>query len=225
MTDKLHILVIGASGRTGQQVVSDALKRGHKVTVLVRKASSFDAQPNLNIVTGIATKKEDVTKCFQSEFGKPTAVITTLAAPRASDSPFAKSVVPPFFMRDCMANLAVVMKEQDVSKLVVLSSFGVGNSFPQTSWVLKLLFRYTNMAVQFEDHDAVDELVRESGLAWTLVRPPMLKDEVAKELRILDEKTKELGLLDSCTRANVAGFLVDAAEKVTWVGAAVVIAN
>ncbi|KAK4946760.1 hypothetical protein LTR10_014262 [Elasticomyces elasticus] len=225
MSSAMHILVLGASGRTGQLVVSEALRRGHQVTVLVRKAKSFEPAANLNVIVGTAEHKEDIVHCFQGNYGKPTAVITTLAAPRASNSPFAKPLVPPFFMRDCMKNLTDVMREQEVTKLVVLSAFGVGNTFQQLYLPLRILFRYTNMAVQFEDHDAVDAHVRETGLRWTLVRPCMLKDETSKPLRILDEKTSELGMFASCTRANVAEFLVNAAEVQEFEKKAVVIAN
>ncbi|KAK5034302.1 hypothetical protein LTS07_003222 [Exophiala sideris] len=208
MSSAMHILVLGASGRTGQLVVSEALRRGHQVTVLVRKAKSFEPAANLNVIVGTAEHKEDIVHCFQGNYGKPTAVITTLAAPRASNSPFAKPLVPPFFMRDCMKNLTDVMREQEVTKLVVLSAFGVGNTFQQLYLPLRILFRYTNMAVQFEDHDAVDA-----------------HDETSKPLRILDEKTSELGMFASCTRANVAEFLVNAAEVQEFEKKAVVIAN
>lgn len=221
----MHILILGGSGRTGKLAVSEALRRGHEVTVLVRNAHSLEPTPNLEIIVGSPVHKEDIAKCFRGRFGKPSALITTLAAPRASDSPFAKPIVPQFFMRDCIANLTAVMQEQEVEKLVVLSALGTGSSFAQLSWPLKLLFRHSNMALQYEDHDAVDTHVRETGLTWTLVRPPMLKDEDSKPLRVLDENTRELGLLDSCTRADVAVFLVDAVEQQKWDRMAVVIAN
>jgi len=221
----MHFLVIGASGRTGQLVVSDALERGHDVTVLIRKAKSFEATEHLNIVVGTPEKKEDITRAFQGDFGKPAAVITTLAAPRATDSPFAKPIVPPYFMRDCIANLTAVMKEQSVSKLVVMSAFGTGTSFPQTAWLLQMLFRYSQMAAQYQDHDGVDAHIRATSLSWTLVRPPMLKDEPSKALRILDERTSELGMFDSCARVDAAKFLVKAAEQPDWEKKAVVIAN
>ena len=52
----MRIAVLGASGRTGRQVVRHALDAGHTVNALFRDASaSPPAQPNLRVVAGLAT--------------------------------------------------------------------------------------------------------------------------------------------------------------------------
>lgn len=221
----MHILIIGASGRTGKLVTAESLKQGHTVSVLVRKASAFEPTTGLSISTGTPEKQEDIRAAFQNAPVRVDAVISTLAAPRASDSPFAKPLVAPYFMRDCTTNLVEVMREFGTRKLVVLSSFGVGDSAPNTPWVLNMLFRHTNMAVQFQDHDAVDEYVRKQDLQWTLVRPMRLTEVDNTTLRVLDGKTKEVGMFSSCARKDVALQLVKSAEKADWERKAIVIAN
>ena len=49
---KMHILIIGGSGRTGKVTVEECLQRGHTVTALVRKASSITQRCGLAIVEG-----------------------------------------------------------------------------------------------------------------------------------------------------------------------------
>lgn len=141
----MRILVIGVSGRTGSLVVAEALRRGplpnptqiaqdvqskltspgHKVTALVRNPTSLPARDNLKIVAGTPLDISDITKAFLSTeafLDLPQAVVTTLNAPRESDSPFSKLLAPPRFMADSISNVREVMKKYGVKKLVIMSA-------------------------------------------------------------------------------------------------------
>ena len=49
----MNILVFGASGRTGRELVKQALAQGQTVTAFVRHPASFDlAHPQLKVVQG-----------------------------------------------------------------------------------------------------------------------------------------------------------------------------
>jgi len=48
------LVVFGASGRTGRQVVAQAIERGHGVTAFVRGASRFAAPMAARVVEGDA---------------------------------------------------------------------------------------------------------------------------------------------------------------------------
>ncbi|KAK3643057.1 hypothetical protein LTR56_010431 [Elasticomyces elasticus] len=105
----MHILILGASGRTGHLTTTTALAKNHTVTALVRKSSSLTPTPGLTIVEGTPLNQPDIDRAFTSG-PKPDACIVTLAAPRETDSPFSKPMAPPFFMRDSVRNLMVVMR-------------------------------------------------------------------------------------------------------------------
>lgn len=180
----------------------------------------------MDTIEGTPFHRADVEAAFTSAAGKPDAVIVTLAAVRASDSPFAKPIGPPMFMHDSVRNALAVMEQHGVKKLVIVSALGTGDSISRLPWAFKLLFRHSNMRYQYEDHDAVDVEVRAARkIDWTLVRPPMFKDGEAKAVREFGEVGKGLGMFDSVTRASVAEFLVTAVENRTWERKAVVIAN
>lgn len=49
-----HIAIIGATGRAGSQLLTEALRRGHTVTAIARKASTLPAQ------AGVTAKDVDV---------------------------------------------------------------------------------------------------------------------------------------------------------------------
>ncbi|KAI4149534.1 MAG: hypothetical protein LQ340_004585 [Diploschistes diacapsis] len=167
----MGILLIGASGRTGSLVLTEALSRGRSVTALVRDPTpvsflSASQRQSLTIVQGTPLSPADVDRAFSS--APPTdrisSIIVTLSARRASDSPFAKPVSPPRLLADCHANLVAAMKTHpEVKKIVTMSAFGVGDSFVELPWAFRLLFRKSSMAAQFADHDATDREVKATG--------------------------------------------------------------
>ncbi|KAK5681403.1 hypothetical protein LTS10_005933 [Elasticomyces elasticus] len=225
-TPTMHLLILGASGRTGQLTTTTALSKSHTITALIRNPSSLPATPGLTIVSGTPLNQADIETAFASFPHPVDACIVTLSAPRETDSPFSKPVAPAMFMRDSVRNLLVVMKQHGVRRLVVMSAFGAGDSFPSLAWPLKQLFRRSNMSFGFEDHDALDADVRGAeDVEWTLVRPVMLKEGGVKPVRELGETGAKAGMFDSITRESVAGFLVGCVEEERLKGEAVVVAN
>jgi hypothetical protein len=56
----MHFLLLSASGRTGQHVVSELLSQGHTAVALVRTSGSLTPRPGLTIVTGSPLSKSDI---------------------------------------------------------------------------------------------------------------------------------------------------------------------
>jgi hypothetical protein len=199
---------------------------GHTATALLRNLASLTPRDGLTIVKGTPLNESDVNSAFLvTENDLPQAVITTLNAARESDSPFSKPIAPPRFMADSIANVRKTMQRHGVKKIVIMSAFGVGDSFKGLNFLMRPVIKYTNMAAQFRDHDLVDAETKESGLDWVMVRPAMLKGEEALPVKILSNTGIEGSFMPSISIASVAGFLVDAAEKSTWVGKTPVICN
>lgn len=128
-------------------------------------------------------------------------------------------------MTDCITNVIAAMKRYGVRKLVVMAALGVGDSFPSLTFPLRWLFRRSNMAASFEDHDAVDRIVKESGMDFVLVRPARLTDEDAKAVKEYGNQGKGIGLMSAISRKSVAVFLVASLEKSTWDRKTPVISN
>jgi hypothetical protein len=242
----MRILVIGGTGRTGKVVVEEALHRGHQVTILVRNPQSAQPRKNLKIITGMTIilpseprisassssdislkgtplKYNDVRAAFEE--GNPEAVIVTLNARRESDSPFAAPMSPPRLMADSAANLVTAMKEFGTRKVVIMQALGVGESWANMHWVMRLLVKKSNMAYQYEDHNLVDQEVRASGVNYVLVRPARLEEREAKEVKVLKDSAKVVPLMAAITRGSVASWLVDAAERRKWDGSCPIITN
>ena len=215
---------------------------GHTVTALVRNPNSLQSQIGLVVVKGIEAfskilggitdrlgsplNQPDVYAAFNSTPNDPpNAVIVTLASVRASDNPFSAVVSPPRMMADSNTNILVAMRAHDVRKLVIMAALGVGDSFQNLSFPLRWLFRKSNIAASFADHDAVDRIVKQSGIDFVLVRPARLTDGEAEPVKEYGDQGKGIGFMSAISRKSVAQFLVTASEASTWVRKTPVIAN
>ncbi|KAL6711660.1 hypothetical protein ACN47E_004594 [Coniothyrium glycines] len=223
MSTSKRVLIVGGSGRTGKLVIDELVARGHNVTALVRKPGSLDPKAGLKTVTGTPMNKEDVRNAFASS--NPEVVIITLSAPRAADSPFAAVISPPRLMADSTANVVAVMKEYNTPKVVIMQAFGVGESWPNMHWVLRMLMKKSNMIYQYDDHNLVAKETKASGENYVFVRPSRLEEGDAKEVKEWANDGKGVPMMGAITRGSVAKFLVEAAESRTWDNTAPVITN
>ncbi|KAL4930298.1 uncharacterized protein BDV17DRAFT_259347 [Aspergillus undulatus] len=223
----MHALVIGGSGRCGKLVIDELLRRGHKVAALARNPVALgDPRPGLTIIKGTPTSLTDVRRSFTP---LPDIILVTLSAPRASDSPFAPPVSPPDLMASCNENIITAMKEFGVRKILILQALGVGVSWGNMHCLLQLLMGKSNMRFQYDDHNAVERVVRESGMDYVFVRPArLIEDETGVEgdkVKVWPENGGKVPLMASARRTGVARFMVDAAERNEWDNQAPVITD
>lgn len=223
MSAPKRVLIVGGSGRTGKLVINELIARGHEVTALVRNPDSLEAKPGLKTVTGTPMNREDVRNAFAQS--NPEVVVVTLSAPRAGDSPFAAVVSPPRLMADSNANIVAAMKEFNTAKIVIMQAFGVGESWPNMHWVLRMLMKKSNMIYQYDDHNLVAKETKASGENYVFVRPSRLEEGEAKEIKEWPNDGKGVPMMGACTRGSVAKFLAEVAESRTWDGTAPVITN
>lgn len=165
-------------------------------------------------------------KAFSAVAGEvPAVVIVALNNARTSDNPFAKPISPPTLMYD--SHLAAIegMKKHSTRKIVTLQALGVGDSFPNLFWLVRLLIRYSNMGIAFKDHELVEDAVKISGLNYVLARPIRLVDGPAAPIHEYGNKGDGIGSFNTITKESVARFLLDAAEKDDWNGSTPVISN
>lgn len=216
----MRVLIIGGNGQTGRCVIDEALKRGHKITALVRNPSTLAAKEGLKIVKGTPLEPSNIESAFNAVPGDfPTAVIVTLGSSTEKGTRI---------MADAHENLVVAMKKYGVSKIVTLASFGVGSSLANITVIMRWAIAHTGLGNSFADHNLVDEILKKSGLKFVLLRPARLTMAKKAPVQFLDDDGKGLGCfagLGGISRASVAGCMVDAVEKSTWDGRTPVITN
>lgn len=181
---------------------------------------------------------EDIEKAITSSPEIPDTVIIALASVRQSDSPFSKPVSPPRLMTDTHKAVLEAMKKFRIQRLITISAFGVGDSNASVWWPMRMVLNHSLMAFAFEDHNAVEMLVRDAAkkaaekkkgweLNWTLVRPAMLNDkEEAGTIRVVGDNGDGAGMLPGIARSSVAAFVVEnCLERGEFAGKTPVICN
>ena len=59
----MKIIIFGATGGTGKELVKQSLEKGHEITVLVRNPQKFSFNDKrVNIIKGDVLNKDDVSK-------------------------------------------------------------------------------------------------------------------------------------------------------------------
>jgi nucleoside-diphosphate-sugar epimerase len=208
----MRVLVIGASRGTGAATVSAARRSGHIVTAFARSASTVDTDDGVRRVTGDVMDGEAVEKAVVGQ----DAVIVTLGIP---DNPFLVRVTRGASSRLDVrsagtARVIEAMRTQGVRRLVVQSTYGIGDGYRRLPLGLKAFFTLA-IRPQVRDHELQEGLVRDSGLDWTIVRPVVLHDDpVTAPARIaLDDEVPAMRV----GRAQLADVHVAAVDRRDWV--------
>ena len=210
---------------------TDSVLIGHEVIALVRNETSLVQRAGLTVVMGSPLNKDDIARAIATSTTPVDVVLVTLNARRVSDSPFAAPDPvnsPPRLLADSVRNAIEAMRgaSPPVRKIVAMSSVGTGSSWNNLNWLMRLTFTHTNMRYSREDHDAVDkELKSAESLRFVEVRPWMLADGEAAEVKVYGDDGKGAGFMPKITRASVAKFMIEAAETSKYDGKSPVITN
>ena len=198
----MRLLILGATGPTGRQVVDQALAAGHEVTAFARSAARVTVKhPNLTVEIGDATESHALERPM---IGRD-AVLSALGAGNSLRSEIASRAT---------AALIAAMRAQGLRRIVSLSAFGVGESFQQASLLQRLAYR-TLLRQIFADKAKADAMLRQSGLEWTLVYPTVLTDGARTDTCRVGEKLAMKGM-PTVSRADVAAFMLAQLSTAEW---------
>jgi uncharacterized protein YbjT (DUF2867 family) len=170
----VRVLVVGATGGSGRAAVAALAGRGHEVTAFARRASAvFGDRAEARAVDGDATVPEDVDRAVRGQ----DAVVVTLGI---SEHPLRVRLLgsagTPLDVRSRgTAAVVAAMREHGVRRLVVQSSYGVGETRDRLPLASRLVFALL-LRPQIADHERQERIVRDSGLDWSLVQPVTLTD-------------------------------------------------
>lgn len=204
----MQITVIGASRGIGRKVVDYALSRGHAVHALARSADKMGiAAQGFDAIAGDATDPEALARAVAGS----DAVILTLGVPRDL-----RALQRTRLFSDATAALIPVMQAAGVHRLLTVTGFGAGDSETRLSRVERIPFRLF-LGRAYADKSLQEDMIRASGLDWTIARPGILNDNaMSGRYKVLVEpETWRQGII---SRADVAHFLVHAAEDGSHIG-------
>lgn len=208
----MHILVLGATGGTGRQVIEQALGHGHEVVAFARDPTRIDVDdPRLTVVTGDVTDAAAV----QAAVEGCDAVISTLGS---------RGERPVHVYSDGVANAIRAMTVRGVSRLVVMSAVGAGaRNAPELPIGQRAFMMLPSMRAIYDDIERMEGDVMLSDLEWTIVRPAGLIDGPFTGIyRVVEGPVVPKG--SQVSRADVAALLLKCAEGDLFAHKAVAIA-
>lgn len=201
----MKLAIIGATGRTGQPLVQQALDAGYDVVALVRNPQKLSLQhAHLIIMQGDAMNLADVEKVIQGS----DAVLSALGQSKGS---------PKDMQTVATRNIIVAMQKYGVKRIISLTGAGVAAPQDQPKFVNHLIkFALKTLSSHVlkdaENHAAALEA---STLDWTIVRGPMLTEgPFTGKYRVgwvgINTGTR-------ISRADVADFMLKQVKDTTYV--------
>lgn len=191
------ILLLGANGRTGREILGRALSAGGMVTALVRGEDRLAdvSHSRLDVHVGSPCDPRAIEPLLPGH----DAVISVLGPRWPSKA--ASAIYP-----ESAAALVDAMQHSDVNRLLVTSSALL---FPTDSvfvgalrWIVSSI---VNGARRMEDH------IGASNLEWTIARTGFLNNDGTTIYRLGEQEFPERA--GSVSRAAVASFLLDEVEQ------------
>jgi putative NADH-flavin reductase len=197
----VKVLVIGATGATGQLAVKQLLARGDDVTALARDPAAIaDKHARLTVVKGEARDAASIEKALSGQ----DAVVVAFG-PRGMKKDDLQETL--------MRNLLAGMSKTGVKRMVNLSGWGAGDSRQHAALFMKII-RATFLKNIYDDKDRGEALLASSDVNYTNVRPGRLLNAPARGgvKANLDGK----GLKPEMTRADLAAFMIDQLGSDEW---------
>jgi putative NADH-flavin reductase len=193
----MRILIFGATGGTGRQLVQQALERDHHVTAFVRNPTKLPLRHSrLRIVQG------DIEHVETIDAAVPThdAVLSALGA---------RSFGPTTLLSKAAQEIVRTMEVHGVRRLLWESSLGIGETRgqlgPLYNWLLIPLFLRHN----FADKERQEQIVRLSSLDWTIVQPAALTNGPFTGAYRVGRQACAGRLVARISRADVAHFMLE----------------
>jgi putative NADH-flavin reductase len=208
----MKILVIGAAGGTGEEVVQQAMRQGHEVTALVHHAEDARFPSGVRVVTGDVLNPSLLEEVMPGQ----DAVVDALGG----HTPWKATT-----LETNAARLVIdAMRQNSVQRLLVVSAIGVGETKDLVpGWYEKLILP-TVLRGAMHDKEQMEPEIAASGLEWTIVRPGHLVDgERTGIVKTFEPGTGEKA--HKITRADLAGFLLDVLAQRSYLRQSVNVAS
>jgi putative NADH-flavin reductase len=208
----MKLVVLGATGSTGLEVVRQAIEHGHSVTAFVRSPDRL--KPFCDRIT---IKQGSLLAAAELEpVIKGHDAVLSAFGPRV---PISK--VDANLLRQFAIALTRAMPRAGVRRVVVESvAFLFKNAIIPPAYVLGRLFFPGVVA----DASAMEEVLEKSGLDWTIARPPKLTPKrYTGKYRVSEGHLPPFGF--SISYADVADYMIKAVENRSSVRKVVGISN
>jgi putative NADH-flavin reductase len=191
----MKITLFGASGKTGTEVLKQAVNLGLDVNAFVRDATKLKTKvSNIHVFTGDVLNPAS----FKNVHENVTVSVVVLGG----------------IMEEGIKNILLNAKENGVGKIILMSSYPMSGSVEGMNYLKSAGMddgKIGEMMPFINDKIAQERLVMDSGLTWVVVRPTFLNDnQKSGNYQIYLKDTELIASKNGISRADVADFIVKA---------------
>lgn len=198
----MRLLLLGATGPTGLQLVGQALDQGHHVTALVRSPEKLPRVDGpLTVLLGDVADEQELASAAVGQ----DAVLSTMGTGWSLTSGIVSRTVDA---------LVPAMHDAGVDRLIFLSAFGVNETYAQASLPQRLFYR-TMLRKIYPDKGKADRKLLAGDLDVTLVYPVTLTNRPFTGTYRVGDHFEFRGM-PTISRADVAHFMLTQLTDPTW---------
>lgn len=202
----MNILIIGATGGTGKQLVSKALELGHYVTAFARNSSKTKiTHDRLKVIEGNVLDIDSLKKAICGQ----EAVLCALGHKRW--------FYPTKILSKGTKNIIDTMENENIKRFICETSLGLGKSIGRMGLYYTLFVIPFILPFYFCDKRKQESVIQSSSLDWTIIRPGALNNKKARGKYRHGFNIGNWIYTVRISRADVADFMLNQLEENTYV--------
>lgn len=200
-----RILIVGATGGTGRQLVTQALERGYEVTALVRDPSRLHiAHPRLTVIQGDVLNEGSVDAAMRGQ----EAVLSALG--------HKQYFRPTRILSEGTRTILRSMQAHGVRRFVCETSLGIGDSAGRLGVYYSLFLIPVILPFYFWDKARQERTIAASDVEWVIVRPGVLTNGDKRGRFRQGRRVGSFLLTVRICRADVADFMLSQLTSDTY---------
>ncbi len=208
----MKIIIFGASGTVGIEIVKQALANGYEVTAFVRNPEKMPNlhHKNLKIFKGDVLSLPDIEGALKNK----DAVFCTLGDGKAGK-----------IRATGTKNIIHAMNKLGIKRFICQTTLGMGESYKNLNFIWKHIMFGMLLKKAFKDHQRQEEYIFNSNLDYTIIRPSALTDvKITNSYKFGFDATYKLLTL-KISRSEVADFMLSQLESKEYLRKAVSLSN
>lgn len=192
----MKLLIFGSTGKTGRELVNQALDAGYEVTAFARNPQKMEIRHDrLTVVKGDITDADSINVAVPGH----DAVLSALGSPGLGKSTE---------LSDGTRRIIASMEGSGVKRLIFESTVGVGDSSSHATVFARWFFFPVVIRNVLADKEIQERIIKESSLDWTIVRPGRLTNGPRRGIYREGDAISGTAVATSISRADVAEFML-----------------
>jgi putative NADH-flavin reductase len=206
--------IVGATGLTGIELLKQL--PSNEVSVFVRQPNKLPEGMKLEVIRGELSDQKALTDWAS----KQETVFVTLGHPFTGTLiRYNLGLTKNYPLKRIFTDsLSAIMKGKP-KRIIYMSAYGTHETRSELPFVFGKIILPLFIGEVYRDHEEAESLLRSYSGEWVVVRPAQLTKELARKKYRAEVKLN--GGAGKISRADVADFMIHAAQENRWIGQAV----